>query len=219
MAALPSADILKEIEAAIDEGNMGRMYDIGTDLIGRVNTNAGWIQAVLIISDYLLQHPNHVWNALALSRQAALAAPDRSSLQQSAINALLKNIGVMPTPEDRTEAACTVVMVAPRTSVVLVIYIDVMLDNAAEIKDGAERRRYTKIALFYAPQNSDVRTKAEAFMHREEALLAKTSNDNKDKETQNDPLQNFLQKHRAQFENITGQPGVNPKVPPPKKKP
>jgi hypothetical protein len=198
-------DILKAIEDAIEAKNLGRMYDIGSDLLSRANKNAEWLQAVLVISDYLQKHPGHLWNALSLSKQAALAAPERSAVQQSAIHALLNNIHAMPTPEDRAEAARTVVVIAPSTSIVFIICLDTMLDHVPQIEEPEERRRYSKIAFSYAPPKSDIWMKAETLMRREDedyaARHASSCNDNRGG---TDTLRNFLHKHRSAFEDIEG---------------
>lgn len=199
------ADILKDIEAAIEARNMGRMYDIGSELLMHANQDAEWLQAVLVISDYLHKHPDHLWNALSLSKQAALAAPQNSAIQQSAIHALLKNIHAMPTPLDRAEAARTVVVIAPSNSLVFIICLDTMLDHVPHIGEPEERRRYSKIAFSYAPPQTDIWIKAETLMRREDADYAArhapSCNDNRDG---NDLLHNFLQKHRSSFEDIAG---------------
>lgn len=206
MSVSQSQTILRNIEEAIDSRNFGRMNEIGNDIIVLAKDNVSWLEAVIIIVGYLTKSHGHLWDAVNLSKQAAIMAPEQTSIQQLAINALITSIKSFPKVEERVKAAHTVVVTTPKTSIVLHISIDLMLDEVTGLPSSEERRRYTHIALYYAPEQSDVKKKASTMLRHEEELARKVANSNKPKppsqEIAAEMMLEMLNKHKDDLEDI-----------------
>lgn len=170
--------VLKEIEAAIETRNFGRMNDIGNSIIERARNDCSWLEAVIVITGYLAKSEGHLWDAVNLSKQAAVMAPDQTAIQDLAIKAMTRSIAAFKSTIDRVRAAHSVVVYAPKDSIVLVISIDLMLGHVLGLPEVEDRYQYARIAVHYAPEKGPVREKAQAQLEKEKALRAKTANAN-----------------------------------------
>ena len=197
MPELDSRQVLSEVELAINEHNFGRLYDLGINLVKKASNENSWLEAVVIITGYLVKSPAHLWDAVDLSKRAALQAPDQSRLQELTTKSLVICINALPEPEDRVKAGYSVVCVAPKTSPLMVICLDIMLDNIPEVPDVMARKQYIKMVIYYSPKQSPTIKRAEVLMIKTHAELQKnTKNDNK-KTSDSSPLLGFLDKHQS----------------------
>lgn len=167
------------------------MYEIGIDLINLARNDNAWLEAIVVISGYLVKSSNHVWDAIELSKRGALAAPENSKIQILLITSLITNIDALPTPRERAKAASSVVTAAPQKSTLMVISIDVMLNNVVLMDNTEEKQQYLKIAIHYAPPDSPVKMRADVLIRQMPVRKRKPERTNN-----NDPLLGFLARHK-----------------------
>ncbi len=203
MAELEAKQVLREVELAIHEHNYGRLYDLGINLVKKAaNQNANaWLEAVVIITGYLVKSPAHLWDAVDLSKRAALQAPDKSRYQELTTKSLVICINAFPEPEDRVKASYSVVSIAPKNSSLAVICLDIMLDNIPEVKEASARKQYIKMVIFYSPKQSKIIKRAEILMIQTHAELLKNGKNDNRRDADGCPLPGFVDKH-AQKVNI-----------------
>lgn len=200
MAELDAQHVLREVELAIHEHNYGRLYDLGINLVKKAANENAWLEAVVIISGHLVKSPAHLWDAVDLSKRAALQAPEKSRLQDLTTKSLVICINAFPDPEDRVKASYSVVAIAPKNGSVITICLNIMLDNIPEVKEPGAQKQYIKMVIYYAPKESPAIKRAEIMMikvHSE--MRKKTKNDNY-RNSDGSPLLGFLDKHGMEVE-------------------
>lgn len=199
---LDGRQVLREVELAIHEHNYGRLYDLGINLVKKAANENSWLEAVVIITGYLVKSPAHLWDAVDLSKRAALQAPDQSRLQELTTKSLVVCINAFPEPEDRVKASYSVVSVAPKNSPLVVICLEIMLDNIPDVKEPQSRKQYIKMVIFYSPKQSSTIKRAEILMIQTHAeLQKKTKNDNR-RNDDGSPLLGFLDRHSTDVEAL-----------------
>ena len=203
MAELEARQVLREVELAIHEHNYGRLYDLGINLVKKAaNQNANaWLEAVVIITGYLVKSPAHLWDAVDLSKRAALQAPEKTRLQELTTKSLVICINAFPAPEDRVKASYSVVSIAPKNSPLAVICLDIMLDNIPEVKEATARKQYIKMVIFYSPKQSKLIKRADILMLQTPADLQNHRKNDTRLNPDGSLLPGFIDKH-AQKVNI-----------------
>ena len=202
MPELDGRKVLQEVELAIHEHNYGRLYDLGINLVKKATNQNDWLEAVVIITGYLVKSPAHLWDAVDLSKRAALQAPDQSRLQELTTKSLVLCINAFQEPEDRLKASYSVVSIAPKNSPLVVICLEIMLDNIPAVKEPMARKQYIKMVIYYSPKASHTIKRAEVLMIQTHAELQKNiKNDNK-RNSDGSPLLGFLDKHSPSVEDL-----------------
>ncbi|NDE91185.1 MAG: hypothetical protein EB059_08650 [Alphaproteobacteria bacterium] len=196
MHTLGSNEVLDEVQLAIDEHNYGRLYDLGINLVKKAANDSTWLDAVIIITGYLVKSQPHLWDAMELSKRAALQAPDQSALQEKTTQSLLTCIAAFPDVEDRVKASYSVVSIAPKTGKLILICLDVMLKNVSEVKDASTRKQYIKMVISYSPKNSPMIKRAETLMVKTHIEIQETAKQNTKSQSDNSPLLGFVDRHQ-----------------------
>lgn len=204
MSELDSKQILREVELAIHEHNYGRLYDLGINLVKKAanqNQNA-WLEAVVIITGYLIKSPAHLWDAVDLSKRAALQAPSQTRLQELTSKSLVISINAFLEPEDRVKASYSVVSIAPKNSPLTLICLEIMLDNIPEVKEPMARKQYIKMVIYYSPKASPTIKRAEILMIQTHAELQKNTKNDNARSANGSPLLGFIDKHSPNVEEL-----------------
>ena len=194
-----SVATLKKIEAAINEKNYGRMYEIGVSLIDMARNDDAWFEAVVVIGSYLVKNNNHIWNAVDLSKRGALVAREGSEVQMLLMTSLTTNIEALPTAKDRAEAAATVAAVAPKNSIVMAISLDLILTNVPQIDSNDDKIHYLRIVIQYSPECSAVKIRANILIQR---LPKSKPVWSKKKQEDRSPLLGFLDRHKGNISDL-----------------
>lgn len=202
MPELDGKLVLQEVELAIHEHNYGRLYDLGINLVKKASNENSWLEAVVIITGYLVKSRAHLWDAIDLSKRAAFQAPDQSRLQELTTKSLVVCINAFPEPEDRVKASYSVVSVAPKNSPLVVICLEIMLDNIPEVQEPMSRKQYIKMVIYYSPKECHTVKRAEILMIQAHADLQKRTKNDNDRNKDGSPLLGFLDKHGPGVEEL-----------------
>lgn len=191
---MPASGLISEIENAIAEKNYGQMYIVGDEMMHRAINDKSWLEAVIVVTGYLLKSTQHLWNAVDLSKRAAIASDEDSEIQKMTIDTLEKCIEALPTFTDRAEAAYSVLALAPVKGKLMLTGIVILWNNAQNIEENDLKKRYLKIAVYYAPADHPVRLQAEiALKNIPEGNMVYA-------EFTNSVWSSFLEKHRQETE-------------------
>ncbi len=197
MTELDGKQVLREVELAIHEQNYGRLYDLGINLVKKAANDNAWLEAVVIITGYLVKSRAHLWDAVDLSKRAALQAPEQTRLHEFTTQSLVLSINAFSEPEDRVKASYSVVCVAPKGSALTLICLDLILDNIPDVKEPTKRKQYIKMVIFYSPKDSSVTKRAEILMIQTHAEIQKQTRNNDTRASDGASLLGFLDKHAA----------------------
>lgn len=202
-SSLDSKHVLREVELAISEHNYGRLYDLGINLVKKsANENASWLEAVVIITGYLVKSEPHLWDAVDLSKRAALQAPEQSRLQELTTKSLVICINAFNEPEDRIKASYSVVSVAPSASPLMAICLDIMLDNIPAVEEPSTRKQYIKMVIYYSPKGSPAIKRAEVLMIKTHAEIKQNTKLDTVKKGDGSALLGFLDRHQTSVEEL-----------------
>jgi hypothetical protein len=155
-----SKNVLREVELAIHDKNYARMYSLGVDLIKQSGSDHSWLEAAAIIASYLANNKEHTLSAVDLSKQAVLAAPINSQIQDNITKTFLICVNTLPEAKDRIDAVQSVVTQAVQAKNLVVICLDTMMDNIPQLKDANDKARYIKLVIDYAPSGSPTAMRA-----------------------------------------------------------
>ena len=164
MASFSNRHILKEVEAAIKKKDHAHIYALGMNMVRQSANDNSWLEAATIIARYLLKNPAHIKNAIDLSTHTALAAPDDGHFQIMTSDCLIVCINVLTDVKERIEAAHNVVQMAQKNSPLMLLCLEVMLNNIAQVDDFDIRTHYIKIVIHFSPDGHMITARAELLM-------------------------------------------------------
>lgn len=190
---------MSEIERAIASKNLGRLSEIGVQVVALARLDHAWFEVLSVIAGYLRRSPAHIWQAIDLLKQAALMAPDKSKKQQSLLFELMGTIGELEEPLERVKASYTAVVLAPPHSVVMAVCLTEMLDALERVTSSEERLRYACAVLRYGDQLPALSARAKALVTSVQNNPKKPPQIDTDQEDSR-LLGDFLKRHKGKAE-------------------
>lgn len=194
--------VIREVELAIHEHNYGRLYDLGINLVKKAANENSWLEAVVIITGYLVKSQPHLWDAVDLSKRAALQAPENSRLEDLTHKSLVVCINAFPDAEDRIKASYSVVSVAPKSGNLIALCLDLMLENIPQVEIPSARKQYIKMVIYYSPKGSPAIKRAEILMIKTHAEIQEKLKVDEVKEKPESQLGGFLDRYQGAFEGL-----------------
>lgn len=200
--SLDAQQVLKELELAIHEHNYGRLYDLGINLVKKAANENSWLEAVVIITGYLVKSQPHLWDAVDLSKRAALQAPENSRLEDLTHKSLIVCINAFPDAEDRIKASYSVVSIAPKTSNLIALCLDLMLENIPQVEMPSSRKQYIKMVIYYSPKGSPAIKRAEILMIKTHAEMQEKLKLDEVKKPEGSQLTGFLDRYQQSVDGL-----------------
>lgn len=161
---MDSKALIDDLDLAIAASNFGRLTDICQRLLAHARTCPHFADATLVAIAELARSPAHRWDAVALARDLARVLPEQSDRQHRSAELMLAAIHAMADPAERAAAAHTVLVTSPASVLLQLVCADLLLDELPRLDDPATRQRYAQAVLVHTPPDTDIETRARAWL-------------------------------------------------------